>query len=163
MTGVETVGPNPVTLLFRHVFAARAQTLFAGRSRVVDLGAADLGSQRDLDGAFAGPGAADKQDMATLGPALARALRPGAPVLLCLRRAGANAIRPGQVRTSLGPELGWRDAFALGVVVPAESREQWVRRHPQAFGALAAIEGLVRRWPLVRAAGEYLVIEGVRR
>jgi hypothetical protein len=163
VTGGGRLGPNPVALLFRHVFAARVRAVFAGRSRVVDLGSADLRSQRDLDGAFAGPGVLDDEDLAALGPALARALRSGAPVLLCLRREGASRVRLPQARTRLGPDLAWSDAFGLGVIVPAESRERWVRRHPQAFGVLAAIEGLVRRWPLLREAGYYLVIEGVRR
>jgi hypothetical protein len=38
-----------------------------------------------------------------------------------------------------------------------------VRGHPQAFGALAALEGLVRRWPMLRGLGRYAAIEGVRR
>jgi hypothetical protein len=86
-----------------------------------------------------------------------------APVLLCLPRSGARPVGLHEARARLGPEFAWRGAFALGVVVPAASRQGWVRRHPQAFGALAAAEGLVRRWPLLRAAGEYLVLEGARR
>jgi hypothetical protein len=164
MTGSESVGPNPVTLLFRHVFAARAQVLLAGRPRVLDLGrATDLGSQRDLDGAFAGPGVLDGADLAALGRALAPALRSGAPLILCLPHRAAGRVGLREARARLGPEFLWRDAFSLGAIVPAEARQDWVRGHPQAFGVLAAAERLVRRWPLLRAAGDYLVIEGVRR
>ena len=73
--------------------------------------------------------------------------------LLGAASGGAGELAPNSSGATL----------ALGVIVPAQSREQWVRRHPQAFGVLAAIESLVRRWPLLRAAGDYLVIEGVRR
>ena len=165
MSGGETVGPNPVTLLFRHVFGARMQALFAGRSRVADLGATDLGSQRDLDGAFAAPGALEGANLVVVGRALGAALRPDAPVLLCLGpdRSEAGHLGLHAPKARLGPDFLWHDAFALGVIVPAESRQDWVRRHPQAFGVLAAVEGLVRRWPLVRAVGDYLVLEGVRR
>jgi hypothetical protein len=165
VTVESSIGPDPATLLFRHVFQARRQALFATRSPVADVAATDLGSQRELDGAFAAPGALDGADLAAVGRALATALRPGAPVLLCLgpRRPGLG--RPGlaAARARLGPDFVWRGAFALGVIVPAASRQGWVRSHPQSFGVLAALEGLVRRWPLVRAAGDYLVVEGSRR
>jgi hypothetical protein len=158
VTGDEACGPNPVTLVFRHVFQRRMQTLFAARSRVADLGAVDLGSARDLEGAFAAPGTLEGADVAELGRALAAALRPGAPVLLCLGSGHRE-----EARARLGPAFVWHDAFALGVIVPRESRQEWVRRHPQAFGVLAAVEGLVRRWPVLRERGEYAVIEGARR
>jgi hypothetical protein len=163
VTGDEAIGPNPVTLLFHHVFRRRMQTLFAGRSRVADLGVTDLGSERDLDGAFAGPGVLDKEDLRALGRALAPALLSGAPVILCVPRTGANRVGLHEARASLGPEFAWSGASALGLFVPRESQQDWVRRHPQAFGVLAAAEGLVRRWPLLRAAGDHLVLEGARR
>ena len=165
MTRDEALGPNPVTLLFHHVFRQRMETLFAARARVADLGSFDLGSARDLDGAFAGPGALEGGDLAALGRALAAALRPGAPVLLCLGPWPSGAHRLGfhETRARLGPALVWHGAFALGVVVPGESAQGWVRGHPQAFGVLAAVEGLVRRWPVLRAGGRYTVIEGARR
>jgi hypothetical protein len=168
VTGDEAIGPNPVTLLFHHVLRTRMQMLFAGRSRVADLGVTDLGvtdlgSPRDFEGAFAGPGVLDRKDLGTVGRALAAALRPGAPVIVCVPRTGAQGVGLLEVRASLGPEFTWSGAFALGLVVPREARQDWVRRHPQAFGILAAVEGVVRRWPLLRAAGEYLVLEGARR
>jgi hypothetical protein len=163
VTAEEAIGPNPVTLLFHHVLRTRMQTLFAGRSRVADLGVTDLGSEAGLEGAFAGPGVLDRKDLGALGRALVPALRSGAPLLICVPRTGADRIGLHGARASLGPEFAWSGAFALGLVVPRESQQDWVRRHPQAFGVLAAVEGLVRRWPLLRAAGEYLVLEGARR
>jgi hypothetical protein len=32
-----------------------------------------------------------------------------------------------------------------------------------AFGLLAALEGVVRTWPVLRGLGDHLVLEGVRR
>jgi len=49
------------------------------------------------------------------------------------------------------------------VLMPGEPRQDWVRRHPQAFGALAALEGVVRRWPVLRGLGDYAALMGARR
>jgi hypothetical protein len=70
---------------------------------------------------------------------------------------------PREARDLLGPAFVWRDLFALGVLLPDPSRESWVREHPQAFGVLAALEGCVRRWPLLRGLGDHFVLEGARR
>jgi hypothetical protein len=165
VTGDAPPGPSPVGLLFRHVLEERARTLFPLASRVLDVPreAAEPGTL--FDGAYAGPGALDGVDLQALGRALAAALRPGAPVLLCLRLRppGARGPGPRKARERLGTDFVWRGAFGLGVLVPGEEREEWVRRHPQAFGVLAALEGVVRRWPLFREAGDYAVLEGARR
>jgi hypothetical protein len=165
VTGDELPGPNPVGLLFRHVLEERARELFPPGSRVLDVGREAAQAGALFDGAYAAPGALDDVDLQALGPALAAALRPGAPVLLCVRRGRPSAQHPGprEARARLGPDFVWRGAFALGVVVPGERREGWVRRYPQAFGVLAALEGLVRRWPLLRALGHYSALEGARR
>jgi hypothetical protein len=153
-----------VGLLFRHVLDERARKLFPPAARMLDVGQGAGEAGVLFDGAYAGPGVLDGVDLVELGRALAAALRPGAPVLLCLRRSRPPK-RPGlrEARARLGPEFVWRGAFALGVLVPAESRQEWVRRHPQAFGVIAALEGVVRRWPLLRGFGDYVAIEGARR
>jgi len=156
-------GPNPVILLFRDVLRQRMRTLVAPRARVAELVTLDLASARDLDGAVAGPGVLAGADLAALGRSLAAALRPGAPVLLCLGGTGAARVDIGEAKERLGPDLVWHSTFALGVLVPAAPREDWVRRHPQAFGLLAAAERLIRAWPLARVRGEYVVLEGARR
>jgi hypothetical protein len=165
VTGDEPPGPSPVGLLFRHVLEARARKLFPPGCRVLDVGreAAEPGAL--FDGAYAAPGALDDVDLQALGRALAAALRRGAPVLLCLRRRPPRARRPGprEARARLGPDFVWRGVFALGVLVPGEQRQEWVRRHPQAFGVLAALESIVRSWPLLHALGDYAVLEGARR
>jgi hypothetical protein len=38
-----------------------------------------------------------------------------------------------------------------------------VLEHPQAFGVLAALEGCLRGWPLLRDLGDHYVLEGARR
>jgi hypothetical protein len=67
------------------------------------------------------------------------------------------------VREALGSAFAWRRAFALGVLVPAPNHGPWAARHPIAFAALAALEGLVRAWPGARGLGDHVVLEGVRR
>jgi hypothetical protein len=165
VTGDAPPGPSPVGLLFRHVLEERARTLFPPRSRVLDIPreAAEPGAL--FDGAYAAPGALDGVDLQALGRALAAALRPGAPVLLCLRLRppGAQSPGPRESQDHLGPAFVWHRVFGLGILVPGEARQEWVRRHPQAFGVLAALEGVVRRWPLLRGAGDYAVLEGARR
>jgi SAM-dependent methyltransferase len=146
-----------------------------------------------FDGAYSDFGALNCVDLGGLGGRLAGALKPGAPVLFSfmgpsplpavLERAltgrgearGRRAPRVGgialpvlhpslgQARRRLGPDFAWRRAFALGVLVPGPQHEAWVARHPMAFGLLAALEGLVRSWPVWRGLGDHLVLEGARR
>jgi SAM-dependent methyltransferase len=146
-----------------------------------------------FDGAYSDFGALNCTDLSRVGQGLARVLRPGAPVLLSLlgpwplpsvlaraltgqgeaRRdhrpsVGGRALDVSypslaQAGDALGPAFAWTGAFALGVVVPDPDHAPWVTGHPQAFGLLAALEGLVRRWPLVRGLGDHLVLEGRRR
>jgi hypothetical protein len=49
------------------------------------------------------------------------------------------------------------------VLVPGPPQEAWIARHALAFGALAAIEGVVRAWPGLRNLGDHVVVEGSRR
>lgn len=165
MTGGEPRGPNPAGLLFRHVVEERARRLFPPGGRMLLLPRVSSETAAPFDGAYAGPGALDDADLEALGRTLAAALRPGAPVLLCItrRRSGAGRVGLREARARLGPGFAWSAAFGLGVLVPGEPREEWARRHPQAFGILAALESVVRRWPVFRALGDYAVLEGSRR
>jgi hypothetical protein len=145
-----------------------------------------------LDGAFATTGRLDGTGLTVLGPALAAALRPGASVLLTLlgpwplpaivrrtltgmgerRRAREPSSRRvarapayptlSQARHALGPGFHWTGAYALGVLLPDDTREAWVRDHPQAFAALAMMERIVRGWPAWRQLGDRVVLEGRR-
>jgi SAM-dependent methyltransferase len=145
------------------------------------------------DAAYSNFGALNCADLERVGTGLGRTLRPGGPVMLCLfgRRplpamlerglTGRGEARPrshprvggiavavsyptrGQVVSLLGPAFEWRKAWALGVVVPGPGHADWAYRHPQAFGVLAAVESLLRAWPLLRDLGDHLVLEGRRR
>jgi SAM-dependent methyltransferase len=145
-----------------------------------------------FDGAFSNFGALNCADLARVGEGLAAVLRPGAPVILSFmgpsplpgtlnrlltgrgERRGSRNPRvagidvptryptPGEVRGLLGPAFLWRDAFALGVLLPDPSHAPWVQEHPQSFGFLAAVEGRVRRWPPLRDLGDHVVLEGTR-
>jgi hypothetical protein len=53
--------------------------------------------------------------------------------------------------------LGWRRLCALGVLIPGPERSAWATRNPQSFGLLAAVERIVRSWPVIRARGRYAV------
>lgn len=136
-----------------------------------------LGS--DFDGAYSNFGALNCADLRAAGRALARALRPGAPLLLSVMgpraerpgaapRVGGIPLpvaypTPGQLQRAFGPEFSWRPGFALGVLLPSPRRSGWALRNPQAFGALAIAESLVRHWPILRGLGDHNVIEGARR
>jgi SAM-dependent methyltransferase len=146
-----------------------------------------------FDGAYSDFGALNCADLRAVGAGLARVLRRDAPILLSvmgrwplpamLERAltGRGSVRgrdevrvagigvptgyPGArlVKEALGPAFAWRGGFGLGICVPGPEHGAWAVRHPQLFGALAALEGRVRRWPLLRSLGDHLVLEGVRR
>jgi len=139
--------PNVVGLLYRHVLDERARRLFAPSGRVMVLPRM-LDEAGPFDGAFAGPGALDDADLETLGRAVAAALRPGAPVLICIPRGrpGTGRVGPREARARLGPGFAWSASFGLGVLVPGEAREEWARRHPQVFGIVYLAPPSPTRW-----------------
>jgi SAM-dependent methyltransferase len=119
-----------------------------------------------FDGAFAGPGALERAELPALGRALAAALRDEAPVLLSVAAPRPAAARYGARAADqrrLGPAFTWSRGFGLGVFVPAPARDGWAPRHPHAFAVLAALESVVREWPVLRDLGGHLVLEGARR
>jgi SAM-dependent methyltransferase len=143
-------------------------------------------------GAYASVGALDQADLRAIGTALAAVLRPHAPVLLALpgpwplpavlRRALTGVGRrrrewgsrvggpPGpatcptvrEAERGLGSAFVWSDVRALGVLLPVAEDGRWASDHPQAFGILAAAEGAVRRWPMLRHLGDHVLLEGRR-
>ncbi|HVR70507.1 MAG TPA: class I SAM-dependent methyltransferase [Vicinamibacteria bacterium] len=119
-----------------------------------------------FDGAFSGVGVLERADLPPLGRALAVALREDAPVVLSLpapRPAAARYRARERDERLLGPGFAWSRGLGLGILVPGRARESWAARHPHVFAALAALESLVREWPVVRDLGDYLVLEGARR
>jgi hypothetical protein len=165
---------NAVQRLYEDVLRMRARALFPEGARVLE--------SEDEDG----PGqAALWQPRTTIAlreraSRLRERLTPGAPVLVALpgsyplpamiARAlqGTGGWQPGgarlrEMRGALGEGWEWREAFALGALLPGPDRGEWAEAHPGAFGLLAIAEELTRRWPIVRALGETTVLEGVRR
>lgn len=150
------------------------------------------GAGHGFDGAYSGFGALNCSALSSVARGLAAALKPAAPVILSLlgarplpalveraltgRGAGRRRHAPrvggielpveypasGDIVRAFGGEFAWSGAFALGVLVPGPAHARWVQRHPQAFGLLAALEGVVRGWPLLRSLGDHLVVEGER-
>jgi hypothetical protein len=92
---------------------------------------------------------------------LAARLAPGAPVMIRLRRAPAQPVR--RVLLDLGPAFLLRPAGSLGLFVPADASSGWAERYPQAFGALCALEGATRSWPLLRDLGREALLLGALR
>lgn len=139
--------------------AARAAVPGSERGRMprFEIGGAGtlVGAGRLFDGAYSGPGAIDGSRWAELAPALARSLRPEAPLVLALSRP------PARARRDLEREFRWERRFALGVVVRARMGGGWAARNPQSFALLAVLERIVRGWPLIRSLGEHEVWEGV--
>lgn len=146
-----------------------------------------------FDAAYSDFGALNCADLRAVGSGLAGVLRPRAPVLLSImppRPLPATLLRlftgrgeprgrsaprvgglpvpvhhptPRRVREAFGPAFAWRGGFALGVLLPAPGHDRWAARHALAFAALAALEGAVREWPLLRGLGDHAVLEGARR
>jgi SAM-dependent methyltransferase len=193
--GVRVLGLDVSTAM-----VARARAKAAGRGVGEDRARFEVAAAEDagamgggFDGAYSGFGALNCADLERVGRSLARALRPGAPLLVCLMgrwplpamleraltgrgEARARAVprvegipvparypTPSQVRRLLGPAFEWAGAAAFGVLVPGPAHGAWAHRNPQTFGALAALENLVRAWPLLRHLGDHVVFEGVRR
>ena len=128
-------------------------------------------------------------DVAALGGELGRLLRPGArlacvvPGLWPLPATAARALRasgavPGALRTRVegGPRervslAEWRRSLApgftlqrvrgFGVLVPPSA--SWQALQPLVLDVLAAAEQVVAGWPIVRALGERVLLEAVRR
>ena len=119
---------------------------------------ADLAPEAPFDGAYSSLGALEGADLAAVGRGLAGLLRPGAPILLGL----AGHPTPRAVREAFGSGFRWTHAFGLGILVPGPARAAWVTRWPQLFGLLAAVEGLVRRWPALGNIAHVVVLQGVR-
>jgi SAM-dependent methyltransferase len=143
-----------------------------------------------FDATYSDFGALNCADLAAVGGALRRVLAPGAPVVLSFlgprplpatllraltgrgeprgreqpRLAGipvpARYPSAADAQGQLGPGFAWTRAFALGVLAPGPDHAPWAVRHPEAFGALAAIEGRLRGWPVLRGLGDHLVLEG---
>jgi len=156
--------PDPVALLFRYLLDERRRTLFPRGARVLEIGVGADATGGTFDGAWADPGALDGMEPRRLAPWLAGALRPGAPLLLCVRnpRRGAASPSPRDLREALGAAFSWHGGFALGLLLPASGGCGWVAQRPQVFGLLAAGEGLLRRWPVLRGLGAFAALEGTR-
>jgi hypothetical protein len=152
-----------------------------------------VGLAGEFDGAYSNFGALNCVALPRLGAALGSVLRPGAPLLLSLmgacplphtlrRLLTGRGERRGQthprvagtpvpvrypaireVQAELGHDFLWRDAFALGVLLPDPAHAAWAAEHPQGFGVLATLEARIRRWPLLRGFGDHFVLEGLRR
>ena len=167
---------------------ARADLLVFARRPAEDV--AELGT--GFDGAYSNFGALNCCDLPRVGEGLAHAVRPGGRVLLSflgawplpalLERAltgkgdfrGRNDPRlggtqvparypsPAEARRLLGSGFGWSGLFGLGVLMPGPAHAEWACRNPQTFGVLAALEGIVRAFPGLRALGDHYVLEGVR-
>jgi SAM-dependent methyltransferase len=165
--GVSVLGLDASPAMVRH---ARRRAALAGAGSRVRFEARQPQELRVEDGAFDGAcsgfGALDGAALPPVGSALAAVLRAGAPVVLSLTAPHAAVARYRARRKAqrlLGPDFGWSPGFGLGVLLPGPAHGAWAARHPQVFGALAAMEGLVRRWPVLRDLGGYLVLEGARR
>jgi SAM-dependent methyltransferase len=191
--GVEVHALDVSPAMVEETRAKAARAGVAERVQATALAAESVASLGDgFDGAYSDFGALNCAALGTVGEGLARALRPGAPVLLSVvapwplpalvgralfasgpfRRpvpdvAGVPVpvrhLTPRALREALGPAFAWTDAWALGVLVPGPMHERFIARHPQTFGMLAALERFLRRWPGLRSLGDHVVVEGYRR
>jgi SAM-dependent methyltransferase len=188
---VHAVDPAPARIERARAKAAE-RALGEARVRFEVRAAEDIGALPAVyDGAYSNLGGLNGTDLAAVGRGLARVLRSGAPVIAnvvgphplpgllaaALRAQPARVLAAPRVdglsvsarplsardlRLGLGPDFRWTRERALGVLVPPPTQEDWAREHPIAFGLLASVEELVRGWPLVRALGDHLLLEGTR-
>jgi hypothetical protein len=142
-----------------------------------------------FDAAWLAPESLAGIDLPALGSRVARGLRSGARLLCVIpgawplpavvergllglggrggqrrrRVEGCPSVRTSvsEWRQAFGREFAWRAPRAMGVLLPASAG--WAPRHPLAFGLLAAAEQVVAGWPVLRALGDQIVLEGVRR
>jgi hypothetical protein len=143
------------------------------------------------DAAWIAPVRLEGLDVGRLGRVVAALLRPGAP-LACVvpgcwplvavlerallgvgdlpvpRRARLEGRSPGCLsaaawKRAFGPGFRWHRLRGVGVLVPARSSGVEVERRALVLGLLAAAEHVIGGWPVVRALGDRLLLEGVRR
>ncbi len=141
-----------------------------GRALVVSggMGAQPSAAAGSCDAAWIELESLEGIDPAALASGVARALRPGGR-LVCvvpgaLRvRQGGGARRVGFAdwRRAFEPSIEWRRSRAFGLLVPPGAA--WPQLHPLTLGLLALGEHVIRRWPMLRALGDWVVHEGVRR
>ena len=171
-----------ISLYFAHVVAEKLRPLVGRGARVLDFGdrggrvalhleaagltvvrlcEAEDGVDRGhpFGGAYAEVHDWPAVRSETLG--LGERLEVGAPVLVRLERRAAQSA--AVVARDVGPDFLWTSAASLGLLVPPEEQSFWAERHPYAFAALCALEGLVRAWPGFRLAGREALLLGVRR
>ncbi len=147
--------------------------------------------ERSFDAAWIAPSTVDGLDVAALGRRVAAALRSGAPVACSIpgcwplpavleralrgtgelprpRRArvegrGAPCISVSSWREAFGADFSWHHVRGVGVLLPLRPDAAWAERHALFLGVLAAAEHVGGSWPLLRALGERVLLEGVRR
>ena len=154
-------------------------------------GRAELEQPRSFDAAWIAPHTVDGLDVAALGRRVATALQPGAPVACSIpgcwplpavleralrgtgelprpRRArvegrGAPCISASSWREAFGADFSWHHVRGVGVLLPLRPDAAWAERNALFLGVLAAAEHVSGSWPLLRALGERVLLEGVRR
>lgn len=67
--------------------------------------------------------------------------------------------RISQVRKAFSPWFRLRSIRAVGLFVPPSYVEKWARVHRRILSALAAMDCVCATWPLLRAAGDHVLLE----
>ena len=152
---------------------------------------AALETPGSFDAAWIAPGSTRGLDVAALGRRVAAALRPASPVACAIpgcwplpavlekalrgtgewagpRRARAEGreapcLSASSWRRAFGPGFSWHHVRAVGVLLPLRPKAEWAERHALSLGVLAAAEHVIASWPLLRALGDRLLLEGIRR
>jgi SAM-dependent methyltransferase len=177
--GVHVLGLDPDGARIDRARAAAKARGLTGWTQFECLSLADVGERGAWSGAYLGLAATRERDWSQEGALLAHCLRSGAAVLLCapgrfplpavieraLRGRGARGVCPSPTTVihALGPAFSWDAIRGFGILVPGPRHRGWIEDHPQTFGILAAVERLIRGWPLVAELGDTLVLEGQRR
>lgn len=149
-----------------------------------------LGSERHFDGAFSNfSGLNCVRDMAAVSRGLARLLKPGAPLLLCMlgtrwvlgsfwrrtqkshtssrsirKRSGVEVYRhlPAEIITAFAPHFALRHRKGIGITVPPSFAEHWALRFPCTTRALVAVDRFICELAPFHSLGGCIVFEFIR-
>jgi hypothetical protein len=66
------------------------------------------------------------------------------------------------MRQVFSPWFRLRSIRAVGLFVPPSYVESWARKHPRVLAALQGMDRLFAAWPLLRGAGDHVLLEFTR-
>jgi hypothetical protein len=66
------------------------------------------------------------------------------------------------LRRAFSPWFQLRSRRAVGLFVPPSYVEQWMAKHPKMLARLERLDRMCTGWPILRGAGDHVLLEFVR-